>query len=331
MKATLINNTVSSILIAASCGFIATAHAEPSRYNSATQTLTLPFVEVVSDQHNTVTSYVEAKLSWKQDRQYFTLDSVYTLNFEGKTVIGNDANSISNPVVQPTDPALSGGGKNQSLNFGDVVIGGHGNDILIGGLGIDVLLGKTGNDILIGGTEDFNPENRDRAFGDEGQDAFIWAPGDGSDYFNGGSGTDVVIFGKLAEIDGESSKFTVEKDKNFDGIFLDPITHLPTVDVTNSPGFCTILDSSNQDVAELDKLGVDHLVRFSLRGIADGFETGSQTEDNGLRVTLHLKDVEYLVCTSRSGGNIEVFNISVQPAVQVSLSELPKHFQDLIK
>ena len=43
---------------------------------------------------------------------------------------------------------------------------------------------------LIGGTEDFNSsvdgdgngsDNRDRAYGDNGDDVFIWAPGDGSD------------------------------------------------------------------------------------------------------------------------------------------------------
>lgn len=330
MKSIIVKNTVSSLLIVASYGLASTAYAEPSSYNSSTQTLTLPFVEMVSNYDTNATSYAEAKLSWKPSLQYFTLDSVAVMPIENKIVIGNDANSINNTVVQPTDPALSGGGKNQSLNFGDIVMGGHGNDILIGGLGIDVLMGKAGNDILIGGTEDFNPENRDRAFGGPGNDTFIWAPGDGSDFFHGGSGTDVVIFGKIAEIDGEGSKFTVEKDKNFDGIFLDPATHQPSIDVTSSPGFCTILDRS-QYSAEFDTLGVDHLVRFALRGKADAFEAATQTDDNGVRVTLHLKGVEYVVCTSRSGGEIEVFNIGVQPAVKENLSDLPQYVQNLIQ
>ena len=318
--------------VAASCGFfMATAHAEPGNYDTNSKTLNLPFVEIFSGDDNSA-SHADAQLKWHPKLQYFTLDSLNVSETKGKTIIGGDVNTTDNPLVQPTDPALAGGGKNQSLNFGDVVMGSYGNDILIGGLGIDTLLGKTGHDILIGGTEDFNPENRDRAFGGKGQDAFIWAPGDGSDYFNGGPGTDVIIFGKLAEKNGaDSPKFTVEKDKNFDGIFLDPTTGLPLADVTGSPGFCTILDKSNQDPKELAKIGVDHLVRFSLRGKANEFDAGTQKEDNGLRVSLHLKNVEYVVCTPRSGGEIEVLDIRVQPAVKASLSDLPARIQKLIK
>lgn len=325
---------IPSILIAAaSCGVVLTAHAaggmSPPSYNSSDQKLTLPFVEVISSDNKKAASFAEAVFSLQNG--YFVIDSVKVNDIKNKTVIGNDANTTSNTLVQPTDDALSGGGKNQSLNFGDVIMGGYGDDILIGGLGIDVIMGKMGDDVLIGGTEDFNPENRDRAFGGPGYDAFIWAPGDGSDYFNGGSGTDVVIFGKLDEIDGEGSKSTVETDKNFDGIFMNPATNLPFADVTNSPGFCDVLDSSNSDVAELNKLGVDQLVRFTLRGKADSFESGEQKEDNGLRVTLHLKNVEYVVCTPRAGGSIEVLNIAVQPAVKAKLSDLPARFQSLIK
>ncbi|MCK5897688.1 MAG: hypothetical protein KAG06_01290 [Methylococcales bacterium] len=324
-------NYLRTILTTTACGIAMTAaHAEPA-YDTSTKTLTLPFVEILTGQNSN--SFADAKLKWHPTRQYFTLDGleIFENKTKGKVVIGNDANSIGNIIVQPTDPAQSGSGKNQSLNFGDIVMGGYGNDILIGGLGIDVIMGKAGHDILIGGTEDFNPENRDRAFGDKGNDAFIWAPGDGSDYFNGGAGTDVVIFGKLQEKDGEGSKFTVEKDQNFDGIFLDPTTGLPTVDVTGSPGFCSILDSSNQDANELKKLGVDHLVRFALRGVADKFDSQEQTTDNGVRVTLHLKDVEYVVCTTRQGGEFEIFDIRQQPAVKAQLSDLPQRFQDLVK
>jgi Ca2+-binding RTX toxin-like protein len=319
-------------LVAASCGFIiAAAHAEPGRYDATDQTLTLPFVQIFSGDNNSG-SHADAKLKWHSKLQYFTLDDVNISKTEGKTIIGGDLNTINNPLIQPNKPELSGGGKNQSLNFGDVIIGTYGNDILIGGLGIDTLLGETGDDILIGGTEDFNPENRDRAFGGKGQDAFIWTPGDGNDYYNGGSGIDVIIFGKGSEKDGQGGvKFTVEKDQNFDGIFIDPNTKLPLVDVTGSPGFCTILDGSNQNPADLAKIGVDHLVRFTLRGKADTFDAGTQKEDNGLRVTLHLKAVEYIVCTSRSGGEIEVFDITKQPAVKASLSDLPERFQKLVK
>ena len=65
------------------------------------------------------------------------------------------------------------GGSDQSLQFGDVVSGTVNNDLLIGALGVDILLGGEGDDILVGGTEDFNPLNRDRAFGQDGDDSFL--------------------------------------------------------------------------------------------------------------------------------------------------------------
>ena len=77
-----------------------------------------------------------------------------------------------------------GNGGDQSLQFGDAVVGGDDDDVLIGALGIDVLIGNGGDDVLIGGTEDFNPLNRDRGFGGVGDDVFVWAPGDGNDFFD---------------------------------------------------------------------------------------------------------------------------------------------------
>jgi len=50
-------------------------------------------------------------------------------------------------------------------------------------------------DLSTGGTEDFNPLNRDRAFGEDSDDVFMWAPGDGNDFFDGSQGNDVVIVG----------------------------------------------------------------------------------------------------------------------------------------
>ena len=111
--------------------------------------------------------------------------------------IGADNNSIENPLVQPQDPALSGGGRDQTLQFGDVIFGSRRDDLQIGGLGTDILAGGRGDDVIIGGIEHFNPLNRDRAFGGLGNDIFIWKPGDGSDLWNGGPGLDVVVFGLI--------------------------------------------------------------------------------------------------------------------------------------
>ena len=235
----------------------------------------------------------------------------------------NDANSAENPFIQPQDPALSGGGRDQSLKFGDFVNGTIRDDLLIGRLGVDVLKGRRGNDVIIGGTEHFNPENRDRAFGGGGKDVFLWAPGDGSDFFHGGRDVDAVVFGLMGEIEDGETVFRVSTDQQAGVIDIDRATNLPTVDVTNSPGFCEVIDrTAFEDEVALEELGIDHLVRFFIRGVAQSFADGTQTEDNGLRVTLHLQDVEVLVCTAEEGGAIELLDLTVNPPAPIGWSDL---------
>lgn len=236
------------------------------------------------------------------------------------TQIGADNNSIENAFIQPQDLPLSGGGRDQTMQFGDVLFGNRHDNLIIGGLGTDVIAGGRGNDVILGGVEHFNPSNRDRAFGGPGNDIFIWKPGDGSDLWNGGRGHDVVIFGLVGEVVDGEHVFAVSKDKKTAEIAIDPYSKLPLVDVTNSPGFCDVIDDSSSYEAgdELAALGLDHLVRFSIRGIANAFENGDQNNDNGLRVTLHLKGVETLICTSRSGGEIEVIDLTTSPATLIA-------------
>ncbi len=238
--------------------------------------------------------------------------------------IGADNNSAANPIVQPQDPALAGGGIDQSMQFGDVLSGTRRHDVLIGRLGVDILDGGPGNDVLIGGTEHFNPQNRDRAFGGRGNDVFIWAPGDGSDLFHGDRGQDAVVFGLMGEIEDGQLVFRVSNDQQAGEIDLNPFTWLPTVNVSGSPGFCEVIDRSTsaEAAAALDDLDLDHLVRFSLRGVRDAFETGQQDTDNGLRVTLHLKDVEVLVCTNRDGGEVELVDLTVSPPALIDWKDL---------
>jgi|GEM_PF-738903 len=274
---------------------------------------------------------------------------------ERVVLVGNDRNTIGSPLLS-LNPDGPGGSPNQSLRSGDMLQGGDADNVLIGALGIDVLLGGAGDDVMIGGTEDFNAnvdgddrgsDNRDKAFGDTGDDVFIWAPGDGSDFYDGGPGTDVVVFGLLGEerdsasnTDGApffgASPPGTEGSQDFDGIFLDPETRLPTVSVSGSPGFCTVLDLSTNP-SELAALSLDHLVRFSLRGMANAFDAGVQSDDDGLRVALSVRDVEYLVCTQRevvqNGGaaNIQVLDISDYPPVPATLADLPEYVQQQIR
>ena len=238
--------------------------------------------------------------------------------------LGSDLNSAESPVVQPQDPALAGGGRDQSLQFGDVLAGTRRDDLQIGGLGVDVLFGGRGNDVQIGGLEHFNPQNRDRAFGGSGDDIFVWKPGDGSDLFAGGGGHDAVVFGTVGEhVDGEV-EFGVSMDQQAGVVAINRRTGLPWVDVSGSPGFCELIDESSSDGAAqaLDDLELDDLVRFSIRAVRDDFEAGVQNEDNGLRVTLHLAAVEYLVCTNRVGGEIEVLDLTTSPASLIALEDI---------
>ncbi|MCR0985028.1 calcium-binding protein [Roseomonas populi] len=71
----------------------------------------------------------------------------------------------------------------------DLLFGGDGHDTLNGGAGQDQLQGGEGNDSLDGGVGD---GAADVAYGGAGNDSFIWAPSDGSDRFEGGSGTDTL-------------------------------------------------------------------------------------------------------------------------------------------
>ncbi len=268
---------------------------------------------------------------------------------------GNDLNNIGSPLLS-LNPDGPGGSPNQSLRSGDVLQAGSSDSVLIGALGVDVLLGGSGDDVIIGGTEDFNSnvdgdglgsDNRDRAFGGTGNDIFIWTPGDGSDFFDGGPGIDVVAFGILAE-ERDSDSGTVggpffnvnppgtDGSLNFDGISLDPDTSQPTLSVSTSPGFCTVLDTSTNP-SELETLSLNHLVRFSLRGIANDFDAGVRTDDDGLRVSLSLRNVEYVVCTKRNvadgagAENIYILDISTSPPTLASLSDLPDFIQQQIQ
>lgn len=239
--------------------------------------------------------------------------------------IGADNNFAGNPFVQPTETALSGGGIDQSLAYGDVLFGSSASDLLIGGLGLDVLLGDAGDDVLIGGLEHFNPLKSDRKFGGAGNDILIWGVGDGSDLLDGGPGEDVLILGLVGEADSSGQTlFRVSNDEKAGHVFIDPATQLPAVDVSGAPGFCGVLDASSSADApgQLQALGLQHLVRFFLREQADSFAAGTQETDNGLRQTMHLRDIEFLICPNRAGNGLEVLDLTVSPPTTTELTSV---------
>ena len=68
------------------------------------------------------------------------------------------------------------------------VDGGKGDDTLIGGSGNELFFGGRGNDFVDGNG------GADTAFLGDGDDTFVWDPGDGSDSVEGQSGFDTHIF-----------------------------------------------------------------------------------------------------------------------------------------
>lgn len=110
------------------------------------------------------------------------------------TITGADQNALfgvdeNNQSFPPGNRGSNGGG-DQSLQSGDVLSGTEQSDLATGAPGIDANFGNDGPDILVGGTEDFNPFNRDRAFGGKGNAVFLCAPCDVNDSFDEGSQTD---------------------------------------------------------------------------------------------------------------------------------------------
>ena len=164
--------------------------------------------------------------------------------------------------------------------------------------------------------------------------------GDGNDFFDGGEGTDVLVIALIGESQDDDGTtdgapfFNVtppNKDgsRNFDGIYIDPVSYLPVVDVVGGPGFCEVLDSSTDGISEL---GINHLVRFTLRGPANAFADAlaadptidPDTLDTGLRIAVHLKNTEFVVCNSRDGNEAEVFDLRQSPITKAAVSDLPE-------
>lgn len=71
-------------------------------------------------------------------------------------------------------------------------------------------------------------------------------------------------------------------------------------------------------------------MRFSLRGVANTFDQGLRTDDDGLRVAISTRNVEYLVCTDRETG-ISALDLTTTPATVVDLSQIPDYVASMIQ
>ena len=107
---------------------------------------------------------------------------------------GNDIVNLAGVIVDPADPTIFGGIGDDNIVGSpnpDIIFAGAGNDIIVGGGGDDTSHGEDGNDIF--GNPSLVPNGvaddpgSDFNHGGEGFDNFIWEPGDGPDFNNGGN------------------------------------------------------------------------------------------------------------------------------------------------
>jgi hypothetical protein len=188
-------------------------------------------------------------------------------------IIGKDNDVRENPLIQLD------GAADQSLNKTDIQLGGSGHDVLIGLLGDDVQLGESGDDVMIGGPEGGaggGPPNSDVQSGGSGTDISIWAPGDGSDFFHGGSGNrDAQVVGNIDRDPAGTRNVKLNPANGYS-------QGLPSVDVSGLNAQCTI-----DKVPADSELGYEFLVRF-------------RNAAGALVVTLRQVEVEQVFCPSTS-------------------------------
>jgi hypothetical protein len=205
-----------------------------------------------------------------------------------QAAVGDGAGSSQILIGKDDDNVAiqAGAVANQSLNRADVIVGGPGNDVIFGLNGDDVIDGGPGRDIILGGPDGGaapgGPPNSDIMSGGPGNDVNLWAAGDGSEAFLGGPGVDALVF-------GATDRETVADPQT--GVRLPSLRFLapefpagiPTADVSGQPQHCTIEPSP--------LASYDFLVRF--RGPA-----------NNIIVTVRVRDVEQVFCTSEHGSAI---------------------------
>ena len=165
---------------------------------------------------------------------YSTLASLGTVNSASVQSIvvigGDDANTIDlNGVTAAAFTALTsisvdGDNGHDSItgspDFGDSIIGGHGDDTINGQGGNDTIKGSDGNDSIIAGTGDdsvFGGDGQDSITGDAGND--IIDSGDGNDTVSGGVGNDNV-YGDNGQdsINGDAGDDTLNGDGGTDTV-----------------------------------------------------------------------------------------------------------------
>ena len=132
------------------------------------------------------------------------------------------------------------------------IYGQNGDDTLIGGSGNEVLVGGRGDDFVDGNG------GTDTAFLGQGDDTFVWDPGDGSDTIEGGAGFDKMVFNGNGgnEIMEATANFgRVSFTRNLGGIVMD-LNDVEAIDV-NALGGTDSVTVNNVSGTDLRHVNVD--------------------------------------------------------------------------
>jgi len=205
--------------------------------------------------------------------------------------------------------------------------GGNGDDTILGGAGAEVLSGGRGNDFIDGNG------GVDSAFLGQGDDTFVWDPGDASDVVEGEAGFDTMIFnGSIGNEIMAATAFNgrVLFTRNLGTITMD-LGGVEAIDVRALGGTdsVTVNDVAQSDLQRVDVDLAGALGSSSSDGLADTVTVvgtkgddaiaatadGAAVEVSGLpalvRITHADADKDTLVIDGNTGADA----VSVDPAV----------------
>jgi Ca2+-binding RTX toxin-like protein len=185
--------------------------------------------------------------------------------------------------------------------------GGAGNDILNGGSGAERFLGGPGNDVVRGG------RGSDLAFLDDGDDTFVWNPGDGNDTVEGQNGTDTLLFNGAnvnENIDVSANGGRVLFTRNVANITMD-LNGIETVDLNALGGADTVTvnDLTGTDVTTVNADLAGSPGSGTGDGAADNVVVNGSTGPDALNVTGGPAEAD----ATGAGANVHV--IGAEPAL----------------